>query len=231
MAIQAKFYIDSKELNVLESTFSFRQDSDHIGRPSSKPTYLGLHLIVEAKKEVDFMELTINPNLAKQLELHYLSANFSGKTRKIKFVDSHFVHHTTQYSSDGVTPMTETLFITSGGIIDSNSGTEYSAHWRRTFPSSVPVTTASEEKEEKKIIDYYITDLNNKRINKILEGDKILLNIHSKNMIDELFTVKLSNPTIDFKYNGEVLTDDTLSIYKINSDFEKIELETIREDI
>ena len=56
----------------------------------------------------------------------------------------------------------------------------------------MPVT-AKEEKEEKKVIDYYITDLNNKRIDKILAGDKILLNIHSKNMIDELFTIKLSN--------------------------------------
>ncbi|WP_299223082.1 type VI secretion system tube protein TssD [uncultured Aquimarina sp.] len=231
MAIQAKFYIDDVEINVLESSFSFKQNSDNTGRPTSKPIYVGLYLVVETRKDFNFMELTINPDRSKQLELHYLSANFSGKTRKIKFVDSHFVQHTTQYSSDGVTPMTETLFIRSGGVIDSNSGSEYSSHWRTTFPSSVPVTTVNEEQEEKKVIDYYITDLNNKRIDKILAGDKILLNIHSRNMIDELFTIKLSNQTIDFKYNGEVLIDDTLSNYKIGSNQEKIELEAIKQEV
>ena len=87
-----------------------------------------------------------------------------------------------------------------------------------------------EEEKEPQIIEYYLTDLDGNKIQEIEAGKCVILNIHSKNMISKLFTIDLSNKTVDFKYNGKILNNDTIKDYKINKNIEKLELEVIEQE-
>ncbi len=50
-------------------------------------------------------------------------------------------------------------------------------------------------------------------------------------MIGEKVSIKLSSQTIDFKYKGKILVNDTLNNSKIGSNHEKIELEAIMQEV
>lgn len=228
MSIQAFLYVDDKKLNVLESSYSFKQESDYNGKPSSKPRFVGLHLVIESTKDDELIEWMINPNMSKQLKLQYIPRILGTKTRAVDFIDAHCIEYPEHFNSDGTNPMTTSLNITSAGVKEGT--TEFSEYWRTTFPNITPITEKEEETLEPKVIDYYITNLNNKRIQNVKPDDKILLNVHTKNMIDKLFTINLDNPNVDFKYNGEILTNDTLKDYLIEKNLEKIELEVIKQD-
>ncbi len=45
MSIQSILHFDSKTINVLEASYSFKQESDYSGKPSSKPRFMGLYII------------------------------------------------------------------------------------------------------------------------------------------------------------------------------------------
>lgn len=70
---------------------------------------------------------------------------------------------------------------------------------------------------EPKILDYYITDQNDTRIEEYRTGDKIVLNILTKNHIGDLLDLSLEDKKHDFIYNDIVLENDTLSDYEIKS--------------
>ena len=79
------------------------------------------------------------------------------------------------------------------------------------------------------VTEIYFTDLDNNRLENTPENIKILLNIQSENRIGDIVSIEFPNPIIDFKYNGKVLENDTLSNYKIQSNHDTIELETLKQ--
>ncbi len=230
MAIQAKLYLDDKEINVIACNFSYKQETDHTGRPTNKPRYMGMEMVVEVRKDVDFMELTIAPDMKKQLEIHFIPIHLTSKIRKIKLIDSHFVRNTVNYAADGITPITETLFITSAGVKDTNSETEYSATWRTTFADNTPVTVR-EEHVEPEMIESYYEDKQGNRIpeNKVKIGDEIYLVLKTKNAIGKSIKIDLCDNIRDFEYNGSVLEDDILEGISITSEIQRIALKVVRQ--
>jgi len=49
-------------------------------------------------------------------------------------------------------------------------------------------------------------------------------------MVGEAMTIKLNSQTVDFRYNGKVLIDDTLKDLQITGNNQKIELDVIRQE-
>ncbi len=82
---------------------------------------------------------------------------------------------------------------------------------------------------EPKIIDYYITDIDNNRIEDYSTGDKIILNIETKNHIKDMLDLSLKDKKHDFLHDGIVLENDTFEDYEITSNHDKITLEVIDE--
>lgn len=224
--VRAKLIIDGKEINVLWYAFSFSQGADRSGRPSQRPIFNGIRLIIETRKDINFADWAFAPNQAKQIELHIYPVILGGKTRKIYFFDAHLVNWKNNFSSTGSNPMTETLEITAAGVEDTNSNGVYNASWRETFREENAEPTTLENTQEKEFTRCYITDLEENQLNKYETGDKILLNIESKNRIGDNMTVFLDNKTHDFKFKGKVLENDTLK-HVISNDFEQVELEVI----
>ncbi len=91
-----------------------------------------------------------------------------------------------------------------------------------TSPSDIE----DEQESEGILIDFYITDYEEElRIDETIPGEKIWLNVRTRNLIGELVTINLDNSSVDFKYQDELLVNDTLKDYKITKDHEKIELD------
>jgi len=132
--VKAKLIIDGKEINVLWFTFGFNQGADRSGRPSQRPVFIGLKLIIETQKDLNLAEWSFSPNQTKQLELHIYPVILGGRTRKLYFYDCHLVNWKNAFSSIGSNPMSETLEITCAGVEDSNSNGVNSAYWRETYP-------------------------------------------------------------------------------------------------
>ncbi len=132
--VKAKLIIDGKEINVLCFHFSFSQGADTTGRPSQKPVFVGLKLIIETQKDLNLADWSFSLNQTKQIELHIYPVVMGGKIRKLYFYYCHLVNWKNDFSSTGSNPMSETLEITCAGVEDSNSNGVYSAYWRETYP-------------------------------------------------------------------------------------------------
>ncbi|KAA1247983.1 type VI secretion system tube protein TssD [Aquimarina sp. RZ0] len=231
MGIQAKLFVDNKEFIVEQHYFSFFQNTDHTGRPSNKPINRTFDFKVHGSKETTFFEWSIHPDMMKNCKIVFSSRFGTSKSTTIELLDAYCLHYKLHYQHDSTSAFMVYFSLSPATILFN--GQEMLSHWwRKTDPTLLgqPIIEREEEDAEPKVIDYYITDLNNKRVENVKPNDKIILNIHTKNMIDKLFTINLDNPKVDFKYNGEILTNDTLKGYLIEKNLEKIELEVIKQD-
>jgi len=191
-----------------------------------KEIMIGLDVIIESTKDTDILDWIVNPNISKQIEISISPRMLNGKGRKLFFIDAHCVNYTENFDGKNEQPMTTSLHITSAGMREGT--TEFSEYWRVTYPNTAPITE-SEDDTEPRVVEYYITDTDHKRIEETIIGETILLNIDTRNLIGEKLTINLDDQTVDFKYNGEVLVNDTLTDYEIGSNLEKIELEVIKQ--
>ncbi len=231
MSVEAKLIIDEKEINVLRFSFGFHQVADTNGRPSQKPVFVGLKLIIETRKDLNLADWSFDPNQTKQLELHIYPVVMGGKTRRIYFYDCHLINWKNDFSSTGSQPMCETLEITAAGVNNSNASTEYSAYWRETFPQQEIEPTVRQQQEEPELLNYHIEDLNNNIIeeDKIKERQEIYLVINSRNTEGEIVDIDLENKAIDFEYDEKWMKDDIIRDVILNETFTKVKLKAIKQ--
>ncbi len=229
--VRAKLIIDGKEINVLWFTFGVNQGTDTSGRPSQKPVFIGLKLIIETQRDLNLADWSFAANQTKQLELHIYPVIMGGKTRKLYFYDCHLVNWANSFSSTGSSPMSERLEITAAGVKDSQSDSEYSAYWRTTFPSNnVEATTRSEENIEPRVVEHYITDREDVELSEYERGHEIYCVLETENMDSESVDIDLSQFEVPLLYRGERIQDNIIKDYTISADEEKIPLQVISED-
>ncbi len=228
--VKAKLIIDEKEINVLMFSFGFNKGTDTNGRPSKKPVFVGLQLVIEARKDLNLADWSFASNQTKQLELHIYPVIMGGKTRKLYFYDCHLVGWKNVFSSTGSNPMSETLEITCAGVEDSTSTTEYSAYWRKTFKQDNVELTAINHEEEEKISEIYFTDLNGNKIDDPIIGTDVFLVIKSNNLSGQSVDIDISDKEKDFVYKEQVLENDILENLIINGSTQKEKLTVIAQN-
>ncbi|QXP58266.1 type VI secretion system tube protein TssD [Olleya sp. HaHaR_3_96] len=226
--IKAKILIDGKEINVLWFSFGFNQEAGHSGRPSQRPVFIGLKLIIETRKDLNLTGWSFSPNQTKQIELHIYPIIIGGRTRKLYFYDCHLVNWKNAFSSTGSNPISETLEITCAGVEDSTSAGVYSAYWRETFPQKEVEPITRQETKDLIFVSAHFENENNKKINEKYNG-KANLVIKTQNGIGKIIDINLSNTKHNFKYNGKNIDNDLLKDVSITSDTLKLELEIIEE--
>lgn len=224
MSIQAILHFDGKQLNIHQVQYGFKQNADDTGRPSYNPRFIGLDLVVEATKDNDFWEWVIHNYLAKQIKIQFIPRLMGSKSRIVEFIDAHCIHYTLNYNSTNTELVTITLKITAAGVKDHSTGTMFEEHWLTTRPANVAVT---QKEENKKVIEYYLTDEEGNAIEEYEAGQIIILNIETANRIGDKMNVRLNDKEHDFKYEGSLLKNDTIKDFVVSSDVEKIELEVI----
>jgi len=228
--VKAKLIIDGIEVNVLWFTFGFNQGADYSGRPSQRPVFVGLKLIIETRKDLNLAEWSFAPNQTKQIELHIYPVILGGRTRKLYFYDCHLVNWKNAFSSTGSNPMSETLEITCAGVEDSTSEAVYSAYWRETYKEDNVAPITREDEKEPQIIDFYYVDKDNNRNTKLTYGDKAYLVVESEEMIGETVDLKLNEKMIDFMYEDNRLKENIIEDYQIRTDKDKIPVSVIAKD-
>jgi hypothetical protein len=230
MAIIAKMYVDDQIINLIDFSISFSQRSDETGRPTSKSQLQTIWAVFQTTKDTSLYAWSITSFQLKEVTVILTAEMENGKSKEYEFYDVACTFYKEEFNGVNSSPALTTIGMEAA--IFKYQDFYHEKYWKVTDINNRVSTTIQEDQiEEKKVIDYYITDLNNKRINKVLIGDKIVLNVFSRNMLGEMLNIKLDNQSVDFKYNGEILANDLLHNYRINSNLEKVELEAVKQEI
>lgn len=162
-------------------------------------------------------------------EIVFYLGNFDGIVLfKYRFNDAALIYWKEKFTAVGEEPMTVTITISAA--IQEVKGVTLVKPWQESWISpseQMPYQSEETEDNEPKVIDYYITDLENNKNPEYKVGDQIYVVAKTKNMIGKELTMNLANKTKDFKYKGKLLPNDKLENYPIGSNTERIKLEIV----
>ncbi|WP_196894165.1 type VI secretion system tube protein TssD [Aureivirga marina] len=235
--ILSKLFVLGQEIELLWTDMDYHRKIRDNGKPLSEimgglitvcfPTGKDSDLILnwmskesedDTWEEVDKME--------KGKVCFYEESFETSPIKTYEFTDAHLIYFKEVFDSVGTEPM-QTIITISPAV--QNYETELVKPWNVswTAPIESKPHQPKEDEKKKKFVDYYITDVNGKRLEEYEVGDTIVLNIKTKNRINDKITIHLEDKSHDYKYQGKVLEDDKLKNYIINSDLEKVQLEVI----
>ncbi len=164
----------------------------------------------------------------KYVKLVFTPVTLATKSRTIELYDTLCIAHHDYFHSEGKDPMVSVLRL-SPAIIVQDGRTLVEKNWKVSDLSRQNVeATAAPVASEPQLVNYFITDSSGNELEEYNTGDKIILQIETENRIGDVLTINLEDKTHDFKYNNNILVNDTLTCV-IGDDLEKIELEVIKQ--
>ncbi|AXO79054.1 hypothetical protein DZC78_01205 [Olleya aquimaris] len=229
MSITAKLYVEDKVFNILNFNFSFNQQSSMSGLPSAKPTGGQFDIVLEATKDPIFYEWMTSNSLMNKVKIEISQSFTFGKTRQIELIDVYCLLHQDTFNGVNNQPM-QTLIKLSPAILLQNGEKMFEWYWKVTdLDAEVEETVL--DTTEPKLLNYYIEDLENNRINdaSIKENQEIYLVINSENTQGEVVDIDLENHAIDFEYNGQWMKDDIINDVVLNDTFTKVKLKAVKQ--
>ncbi len=225
MSIQSTLYVDDKSFVILRSSFSYHQNCDQNNRPHAK-VFGGLfNISLESTSDTLFTEWAIHPTLMKNIKIVQSPVRMGGKSRTFELVDTVCTYDENSFNATNNEPMKNYITL-SPAILKVDGMVLHEKFWKVTDVSSqnVAPTTLTKDAE---LIGSYITDLEDNELEEYETGDTIRLHIETKNAQGKKINLSLNDASHDFRYNGQILKNDTLRDYPIHSDLEKIELDVI----
>ena len=231
MSIQVTLIVDDMEFRVLDFFFGFFQNSDYTGRPVSVPNAQPFKFNIESSKDITFVEWAMHATMMKKrCKIVFAPVNGMSKSTTIELLDVYCTFCNYDFSSTGSIPFTINFSLSPATIIRDGE-VLLKRHWAVTDPAMLNVKPTERDKKDKeaKVIDYYITDLEGNKNPDYKIGDEIYVIAKTKNMIGKELTLNLANKTKDFKYKDELLPNDKLENYIIQSNTEKIKLKVVKQ--
>ncbi|WP_299211649.1 type VI secretion system tube protein TssD [uncultured Aquimarina sp.] len=225
MAFQAKLFINDEERNVLDSTFLYQQLIDSNGRPKTSIQGGKISLLIESTKNDElFYDWMFSTHTMYNGYVRFYKRDGYSKLFDFEFANCHCVHLQEKFNAEGNSPLKMELLLSPG--IQRVRGQIFEKKWNPSnpFEDAVPVT---EREDPKKVTDYYLTDDQGNQIDDYETGQIITLHIETLNRIGDKITINIQDKEHDFKYKGNVLTNDTIKDFIIGSDLETIELEVM----
>ena len=144
----------------------------------------------------------------------------------IRDSDCFLVEYGLDYEAYSNEVATNKLKFMCGAIEASWSSTTFVEEaWGKMPTNEEPITVI--EEEEFKIIDCFYTDLEGNEVAEPKIGEEIYVILQTENGIGETTDIDLSDNSKDFIYNGQVLEDDVIKNYLINSDEDRIKLKIV----
>jgi len=77
------------------------------------------------------------------------------------------------------------------------------------------------------VFDFYFTDKDNNRVEKITYGDNVFFHLHTSELIDDKITLVIDSPNVSYEYNGNIVIKDTFKDYTIKEEEEIIPLKAV----
>ncbi len=235
MSFLAKLFLDNTERKILNADILVRQATDWLGRPESMPEGGLMNIKIESTYETMFWEWMVSPTMLKEGYIRFYKRDGMSKLTDLEFWDCYLVDYYELYSDNSNEPL-ELYLTLSAGIIRFKN-TVFEKNWKITDITpfdgqSININemlSQREEEVEKDIVEMYYTDLKGNRITELSEK-KVKLIVKTQNMVGETMDFDFDDDEFNYKYKGEILENDLLEGYLINSDTEEIELEVVEEE-
>ena len=226
MSIIAKLQINDKTFNILKFNFSLNQKAGANGFPSSKPTGGIFNIVFETTKDALFFEWMISENTMKNLKIVLSPSTMNSKSRTIELLDAYCIKH--QENFDGINNLPMMTYIQVSPAIMIQDGTKtFEWYWRVT-DINTNVTPTTRENNEEETIDCYLTDIENNENPDLEKVNEVYLVIKTENMVGKTKDIDVSNFKLIFEYKDEILANNTLSNFNINSDLQKVKLKIVK---
>lgn len=228
MSFKAKLFIEEEERNILNARQMYSRFADVNGRPTSKPVGGTLDFSIESTGSDGFFYNNMFSQTTKcKGEIVFYRRDGFTTLFKIEFANAQILSLNESFHAIDDKPLHMNVRI--GWGIMKMRNVIHEKTWNPNNPFEEITPTVISQEEEKEIVAYHITDTDGNELEEYETGDKIILNIETKNRIGDSLTIHLEDKTHDFKYNGELLENDMLKDYVVNSDMEKVELEVINQ--
>ena len=228
MSFLAKLFINDEVRNILNAKQAYSRLADVNGRPSSRPFGHKLEFAIESTRDDSFFyESMFSPTNKCLGEIIFYKRDGISTLYKMEFANAQILDLSESFNALDNLPLHMNIAI--GWGIMKTKGVTHEEPWNPNNPF-IAINETTREEEEKEVTHYFITDKDGEELEKYKVGDTIVLNIETTNRIGDNMTISLEDKTHDFKYNGQLLQNDTISDYQISSDSEKIELEVVLQE-
>ncbi|WP_452223596.1 type VI secretion system tube protein TssD [Lacinutrix chionoecetis] len=225
MSFLAKLFINDEVRNILNAKQAYSRLTDVNGRPTARPYGHKLEFAIESTTDDSFFyENMFSPTTKCQGEIIFYKRDGVSTLFKMEFANAQILNLYESFNANDNLPLH--LNIAIGWGIMKTKGVIHEEPWNPHNPF-IAINQTTREEEEKEVTGYFITDTDGEELERYQVGDTIVLNIETANRIGDNMTIYLEDKTHDFKYNGQLLQNDTISDYLISSDSEKIELEVV----
>ena len=224
---KAELLIFDKIYPILDFELTLEKEADTTGLPVSNP-FGGKMIITFAsgKNDTDLIEAAMGSRMMVRGIVRMYRRDGIQKLFDYEFANAYLLLRKETFDATSKNPLT-TKIIIAPGILKKEDWI-FENYWNPSNPFLTAATPiSSSDDEELQIVDCYYTDLEGNEVAEPAVGEEVYLVVHSENGIGETTDIDLSNQTKDFMYNGEVLENDILKDYLINSDEDKIKLRVV----
>jgi type VI protein secretion system component Hcp len=116
MSFKAKLKVAGKELNVLSSHYSLKQETDATGRPSAITRGGKITVTVEGSGDTTFFEWMCNNFERKEGSVVFIKRDGDATMKELKFKEAYLVDYSENFDNTGDSPITETFTISAKEI-------------------------------------------------------------------------------------------------------------------
>jgi len=127
MSFAAKLTIENEEMNILDCSFEFNQESDYNGRPSEKPRGGKIQLLIESTSKTNFLEWMVSTDMTKTGFINFYKRENMSSLKKLEFKDAYCLHYKEHFNAENSQSFQTSLIISAKKI--SLRGTEFENNW------------------------------------------------------------------------------------------------------
>ncbi|AUC77593.1 type VI secretion system tube protein TssD [Olleya sp. Bg11-27] len=227
MSFLAKLFIEDEVRNILNVNQVYSRLADVNGRPITKAVGHKLEFAIESTIDDSFFyESMFSQTDQCEGEIVFYKRDGISTLFKMEFANAQILNLAESFNAIDSLPLHMNIAI--GWGIMKMKGVTHQEPWNPNNPF-IEIEETTRQEEEKEVTRYFVTDTEGNELDEYKIGEKIILNIETKNRIGDSITIHLNDKTHDFKYGGQILENDKLSNYTINSNLEQIELDVINQ--
>ena len=228
MSFLARLFINDRVINIKSSRIYFHQSKDIAGKPSGRVHGGMFTLVLELDGKTDLLHQMMAIEQTVEGYVRFYKRDGMSRLTDYEFKGAYVFRYLVTQTANGTNPaLVEVSFspgaLRIGHVIYRRPWCDEEFDVEEAEPTPAPEQTP-------KVLDYYITDKDNNRIESATIGDTIYLNLRTRNMIGDKMDLSLDNPEQDYMYDGDRLVNDTITDFEMDRDDIKIELEVVEQE-
>jgi hypothetical protein len=130
MSFLAKLELDNEIFNVLEFDVTFTQSTDNNGKPGNKATGGQIRLVVESTQTDVFSDWMVSQTQTKDGKIIFYRRDAMSTMKNVVFKKAYCISFHESFRSEGATPMTTQILISSNEVKIGN--TTFENNWKNS---------------------------------------------------------------------------------------------------